>query len=297
MAYLQRSEKIGFHATSIGEEAVIVGASLAARDADWIFPGAREWYAAIARGMPLGTYVHHAFGSAADPAKGHQSPDHAPARKWNVVPPSGVAGAHLAQAVGAAWGAKMQKAGVAAIALFGAEVAESGDFHNAMNFAGVFKAPVVFVCRTRAGRERSERALAYGLASGRVDGSDALAVHSIVRASLARAAEGKGATLIEAITPQLDTLADLDDASLATGNVLDLGEGDPLVALHRRADKRLESASSIATEVKAELDAAIAAAEAAGAPALATIFEDVYADKPAHLAAQEREAQTAIRGG
>jgi pyruvate dehydrogenase E1 component alpha subunit len=302
MAFLQRSEKIGFHTASLGDEAVIVGAALAAREADWVFPGAREWYSALARGMPLGTYVHHAFGSASDPAKGHQSPDHAPARKWNVVPPSGVVGAHVVQAVGAAWAAKIQKADVATVALFGAEVAESGDFHNAMNFAGVFKAPVVFVCRSKAGARSGarivDRAVAYGIASARVDGTDALAVYSVVRAALARAADGKGTTLIETVTPALE-IRDLDDAALSSGKVLDLGPSDPLVALRRLArDKRIDNAlddsneASIANEVRAELDAAIAAAEAAGAPRLGSIFEDVYANKPAHLAAQEREAET-----
>src|SRR5262249_8322609 len=151
----------------IGDEAAIIGAVLAMRETDWVFPGAREWYAALARGMPLTSYLHNAFGSAHDPAKGHSAPDHAPARRLKVVPPSGVIGAHLPQAVGAAWAAKIAKENVAVLALFGAEVSKSGDFHNAMNFAGVFKAPVVFVRRTREGTHPLDRAVAYGLASAR----------------------------------------------------------------------------------------------------------------------------------
>src|SRR6185312_9497883 len=108
---------------------------LAARANDWIFPGMREWAAAIVRGMPLANYVHHAFGSAKDPALGHAAPDHAPARAFNVVPPSGLVGAHLPQGVGAAWAAKTRKENVAAIVLFGQEAIDTGDFHNAMNFA------------------------------------------------------------------------------------------------------------------------------------------------------------------
>ena len=167
MVALQRSEKIGSHHASLGEEAAIVGA--VARDArDRLdLPGAREWYAALARGLPLGAYVHHAFGSAEDPTKGHAAPDHAPARAVHVVPPSGVIGAHLPQAVGAAWAAKIEKASVATLALFGAEVAANGDFHNALNFGGVFKAPVVFVCRAKADARIVDRAVAYGLASAR----------------------------------------------------------------------------------------------------------------------------------
>jgi TPP-dependent pyruvate/acetoin dehydrogenase alpha subunit len=290
MIALHRAERIGFHTVSLGEEATIVAAALAARDTDWIFPSAREWYASLARGAPLADYVHHAFGSAHDKAKGHASPDHAPSRSHNVVPPSGVIGAHLPQAVGAAWAAKIMKHDVAVIALFGAEVAPAGDFHNALNFAGVFKPPVVFVCRSKAGVDNSlaprgvDRAAAYGLASARVDGADALAVLAVVRAALARAREGKGATLIEAVSPALPALA--GDVSLAESDVLDLGEGDPLVRL-RRAALLAEDAKTvehgIVEEVRRDLDAAIAAAEHAGAPKAATLFEDVYASVPRHL--------------
>ena len=290
MVALQRAERIGFHTACIGEEAAIIGAALAAREGDWIFPGAREWYAALARGMPLGIYVHHTFGSAEDPAKGHASPDHAPARKFRVVPPSGAMGAHLPQAVGAAWAAKIRKETNATLALFGAEVAVSGDFHNALNFAGVFKAPVVFVCRSRSPDRIVDRAVAYGLASARVDGSDALAVLTVVRAALTRAGGGMGATLIDVVLPTLTGLAPLDDVSLAAGDVLDLGEDDPLVRLRRvlLREKLIEPGAqeSIAHDVHMEVDAAAAAAEWVGPPKRSTIFDDVYANVPAHLAAQ-----------
>lgn len=301
MVGLQRTERIGFHTASIGEEAVIVATALAARDGDWVFPSARDWYAALVRGMPLATYVHHAFGSAEDPAKGHASPDHAPGRKFGVVPPSGVIGAHVTQAVGAAWAAKIKNERAAMIALFDAAVVESGDFHNAMNFAGVFKAPVVFVCRSTPSRRVVERAVAYGLASARVDGADALAVLTVVRAALSRSSEGKGATLIEAVCPTLPKIATLDDGALESNAVLDLGEDDPLVRLRRVLvrEKLIDAGlqDSIANEVRSELDAAIAAAERAGAPKSETIFEDVYAGMPAHLAAQRQMLTKKLMGG
>jgi TPP-dependent pyruvate/acetoin dehydrogenase alpha subunit len=294
MVELQRLERIGFHTASIGDEAAVVGAVLAARPTDWVFPGAREWYAALARGMSLGRYIHHAFGSAEDPAKGHAAPDHAPARPWNVVPPSGVVGAHLPQAVGAAWGAKLS---VAAVALFGSEVASSGDFHNALNFAGVFKAPVVFACRARGAKRVADRAVAYGIASARVDGSDAIAVVGVVRAALARAMAGKGATLVEIVMPELTGLASLagPDAPLDDDRVLDLGPNDPLVRLHEVLvrEKLVDAGAheTIARETRAELSAAVAAAERVGPPARSTIFDHVYAGIPAHLAAQRASGE------
>jgi pyruvate dehydrogenase E1 component alpha subunit len=292
MVALQRSERIAFHTSCLGEEAAIVAATLAARDHDWIFPGAREWGAAIVRGLPIATYVHGSFGSAADPGKGHQSPDHPSARRLRVAPASGVVGAHVPQAVGLAWAAKIKKDDVVAVALFGEGATSTGDFHNAMNFAGVFKAPCVLVCRnngraastptTRQTKSESfaQKALAYGVASAKVDGSDPIAVLTLMQAAVARAAEGKGTTLVEVVTWPPAELPEGADA-------LTLGDADPLVRLRAvlERDEHLDTAAhdALVRETNAELDAAIAAAEAAGPPAPKTIFEDVYAEVPRHL--------------
>ncbi|MBX3189363.1 MAG: 3-methyl-2-oxobutanoate dehydrogenase [Labilithrix sp.] len=306
MVQLQRAEKIAFHAACLGEEAVIAAAALAARPGDWIFPGVREWGSALVRGMPIATYVHHAFGSGEDPAKGHAAPDHPPARRFAVAPASGILGAHVPQAVGAAWAAKIRKEDVATVALFGDAVASGGDFHNALNFAGVFKAPCVFVCRNHAGDRNAfgtadTRAVAYGVASAKVDGSDAIAVFGLVQAAIARAAAGKGATLIEAITRPLPLTgaASLDGASPgATGTwgpeLLGEGASDPVARLRRALDREklldVEGAEAIAREARAEIDAAVAAAERAAPLATGSIFEHVYAEVPPHLRAQKEEA-------
>lgn len=292
MVDLQRTARIAFHASCLGEEAAIVAATLAARETDWIFPGAREWGAAIVRGVPIAAYVHAAFGSAADPAKGHQSPDHLASRRLRVAPASGVVGAHVPQAVGLAWAAKLKKDDVVAVALFGEGATSTGDFHNAMNFAGVFEAPCVLVCRnngraastptTRQTRSESfaQKALAYGVASAKVDGSDPLAVLALLRAAVARAADGRGATLVEVVTWPPAQLAEGADA-------LALGDADPIVRLRGvlERDEHLDAAAheALVRETSAELEAAIAAAEAAGPPAARTIFEDVYAEVPRNL--------------
>ncbi|HVH41167.1 MAG TPA: thiamine pyrophosphate-dependent enzyme, partial [Labilithrix sp.] len=139
----------------------------------------------------------------------------------------------------------------------------------------------------------ADRAVAYGLASARVDGGDALAVFSVVKAALARTTEGKGPTLIEAVSPVIDGLASLDDEALASGDVLDLGESDPLVRLRRALALaklvELGVEESIAHDVRVELAGAITAAESAGPPAPSTIFEHVYAGVPAHLAAERQK--------
>jgi TPP-dependent pyruvate/acetoin dehydrogenase alpha subunit len=306
MVDLQRSEKVAFHAASLGDEAFIAGATLAAREGDWVFPGVREWGAALVRGLPVVDYMHHAFGSGKDAAKGHSAPDHPPAKRFRVAPASGVAGAHVPQAVGAAWAAKIKKDDVATIALFDESATVSGDLHNAFNFAGVFKPACAFVCRTAAaggGKAAAarERALAYGIASASVDGSDALAVLTVVRSALARARapEGKGATLIEAVSSHLDVAVAtekllVDAWRRGDPELLSLGEADPLVRLRRvlEHEKLLDGATdaAIAAEARAAIDAAVSLAEREGPPPTASIFEDVYADVPAHLRAQKESS-------
>jgi pyruvate dehydrogenase E1 component alpha subunit/2-oxoisovalerate dehydrogenase E1 component alpha subunit len=290
MVELQRAEKIAFHSACLGEEAVIAAAALAARPGDWIFPGVREWGSAIVRGMPVATYVHHAFGNGEDPARGHAAPDHPPARRVNVAPASGVIGAHLPQAVGAAWAAKIKKEGVATFALFGDEATSTGDFHNALNFAGVFMAPCVLVCRNHGGEKN--RGVAYGVATARVDGSDALAVLTVLREALARAADGKGATLVEAmtrpLTPSLAPGAWLGPDVLGTGGVDPVARLRGVLVRERLLDA--EGAEAIARDARAEIEAAVAAAERAAPLAAATIFENVYAEVPPHLRAQQKES-------
>jgi pyruvate dehydrogenase E1 component alpha subunit len=295
MMRLKRAGRIGSHHASIGHEAFVVGAVLGLRGPDWVFPGPSEWYAALCRGSSLEAYVHHAFGSAADPTQGHACPDHAPSRAVRVVPPSGLPGAHLPQAVGAAWAAKIQRDDVAALALFGAEAVDSGDFHNALNFAGVFRAPVVFVGLARRGDSIASRAVAYGLASATVDGSDALAVAGVVREATRRTTEGKGATLIEVVQPELEDAALTRDDTLAPSTLFELGPHDPIARLRRalERDARLaadlpESVTRDVRDVTERLDRAIALAEAAGAPEASTLFDGVFAEVPPHLAAQRR---------
>ncbi|MBS2012085.1 MAG: hypothetical protein JST00_04315 [Deltaproteobacteria bacterium] len=296
MVDLQRAEAIASHSACLGEEAAIVGAVMAAREQDWVFPGSREWGAAIVRGLPIATYVHHAFGSSLDPAKGHAAPDHPPARRVKVAPSSGIAAAHLTQAVGAAWAAKIAKDGIATLALFGEGALGTGDFHHAVNFAGVFKAPCVFVCR-RDGRKPggpraassdalAEKAVAYGVASAKVDGADLAQVLAAAREAFARALDGRGPTLVEVTTTPVDPAA-FDAAT----DRLAIGDGDPVARLRRvlERDKLVDAAAfdALVRETKDEIEAAIVAAKSAAPLPASSLFDDVYSELPAHLRAQK----------
>jgi TPP-dependent pyruvate/acetoin dehydrogenase alpha subunit len=296
MTLLQHAGGVAFHAACIGEEVAIAATAMALREQDWFFPGHREWAGALVRGISTEAYAHQAFGSARDAAKGHGTPDHPSSKACHVVPASGLVGAHLVQAVGAAWAAKMRKDDVVTLAMFGTAAAATGDFHNAVNFAGVFKAPCVLVSRdSRPGEQKvslADRAAAYGVACASVDGGDALAVLALVREAVARAAEGKGATLVEIATQRFTSLPNEWGAVELLS--LDPGGADPLARLRAvlARDGGLDASAhdALVAEIRAEIDAAIAAAEGAARPAFASVFEDVYAEVPAHLRAQAEEA-------
>jgi TPP-dependent pyruvate/acetoin dehydrogenase alpha subunit len=299
MTLLQHAGRVAFHAASIGEEVAVVAAAMALRGSDWFFPGHREWSGALVRGVPTAGYVHQAFGTGADAMKGHGAPDHPASKSCRVVPASGLVGAHLVQAVGCAWAARMRKDDVVTLAMFGTSAAATGDFHNAVNFAGVFKAPCVLVSRDSLVHGPDEpvapladRAAAYGVACATADGADALGVLSLVRAAVARAAAGKGPTLVEIATHRFTELPD----DWAAPELLALGASDPVARLRHLLEREGVLAApahdALVGEIRTEIDAAVAAAESAAKPAFASIFEDVYAEVPAHLRAQAEEASS-----
>lgn len=298
MTLLQHAGRVAFHAACIGEEVAIAATAMALRERDWFFPGHREWAGALVRGVSTAAYAHQAFGTAGDAGKGHGAPDHPSSKAHRVVPASGIVGAHLVQAVGAAWAARMRKDDVVTVAMFGTTAAATGDFHNAVNFAGVFKAPCVLVSRDSRTEGKNvalaDRAAAYGVACATVDGSDARAVLALVRAAVSRAAEGKGATLVEIATQRFTSLPD----EWSAPELLSLGPAgaDPVARLrgHLERDGVLDAAAheALVAGIRAEIDAAVGAAEAAARPPFASIFEDVYAEVPAHLRAQSQEASS-----
>ncbi len=304
---LQRQGRIGFHIGSLGEEAAILGSAFAMRPQDWMFPCYREFGGALWRGMPLSRYVDNMFGNSNDPAKGRQMPDHYCYRKAKVTSISSPIGTQITQAVGFAWGARIKKDDLVTLVYFGEGATSSNEFHNGMNFAGVFKTPTVFFCRNNgwaisvpterqtASRTFAEKAIAYGMPGVRVDGNDLFAVVKVTRDAIDRAARGEGPTLIEAMTYRLSGHSTSDDpkAYRPDGTLEPWRAQDPLARLRKhlkafhgltdQQDKDLEA------EVDAELRAAIVAAEKTDAPSLDSMFDDVFADLPWHLREQKEE--------
>ncbi|HEY4016325.1 MAG TPA: thiamine pyrophosphate-dependent enzyme [Polyangiaceae bacterium] len=285
---LQREGAVTQHASALGEEATIVGAVAAMKDEDWVFPSSREAAAALWRGMPLSAYANHAFGTSRDAGKGRVAPDPPFWKEARVASVSQLVGTQISHAVGVAWAARMRSEDVAALVYFGEGATSSGDFHAGLNFAGVTRAPVVFVCRNNgwatslpASRQTASagfavKAVAYGLRGMAVDGGDVVAVLAAVGEARRRAAAGEGGTLVEAI---------VGDAA---------GRGseaaDPIPRMRRHLQARglwsAERERDLNADVSADVGAAIAEAEGAAPPARATMFDDVYAVVPRHLAEQ-----------
>ncbi|HWZ88121.1 MAG TPA: pyruvate dehydrogenase (acetyl-transferring) E1 component subunit alpha [Polyangiaceae bacterium] len=308
---LQRQGRIGFHVGSLGEEAAIIGSAFAMRKTDWLFPCYREFGAALMRGLGLQKFVDNMFGNANDTVQGRQMPDHYTCREIGWCSISSPVGTQITQAVGFSWGAKIDGKDIASLVYFGDGATSSTDFHSGMNFAGVFKVPVVFFCRNNgwaisvpverqtATRTFAEKAAAYGIPGVRVDGNDLFAVVSVVREAVRRGEQGLGPTLIEAITYRMGGHSTSDDPNRyrATDQLKPWADRDPLERgrqyLERRKlwDDRKELA--LIAEIDQSFRAAVTISEKTPPPPLESMFEDVYEKPPWHL--QEERAEL-LRG-
>jgi pyruvate dehydrogenase E1 component alpha subunit len=304
---LQRQGRIGFHVGSLGEEAAIIGAAFAMRKTDWLFPCYREFGAALMRGLGLQKFMDNMFGNANDTVQGRQMPNHITSRETGFTSVSSPVGTQITQAVGFSWGAKIDGKDVASLVYFGEGATSSSDFHSGLNFAGVFKVPVVFLCRNNgwaisvpaerqtATRTFAEKAAAYGIPGVRVDGNDIFAVVSVVREAVRRGEQGLGPTLVEAVTYRMGGHSTSDDPNRyrPSDDLNRWAERDPLARLrqylerHKLWDDRAEQ--GLVADIDQRFRAAVAVSEKTPGPPLESIFEDVYQKPPWHLQEQRAE--------
>mgnify|MGYP001116828808 CR=1 FL=1 len=209
---LQRQGRIGFYGTATGEEAAVIGSAAALRETDWIFPALRQGGALVYRGFSLAKYVAQCIGNSLDPLKGRQMPCHASSREHRTVGWSSVIGTQLSQAAGAAMAARIRGDDTVVAGYLGDGASSTPEFHVALNFAAVYRAPAVFFCqnnqwaisvpfsRQTASGGIAEKAVAYGIPGERVDGNDVLAVYAAATEAAERARAGEGPTLLEFLT-------------------------------------------------------------------------------------------------
>jgi len=309
---LQRQGRINFYIGSEGQEAVHVGAGAALTNDDWYFPHYRDPGVALWRGASLEAMVHQLYGNAEDIIKGRQMPNHYSFKEQNYFSVSSPLTTQVPQAVGAAYAMKLKQTGQIAVTSFGDGSSSEGDFHVAMNFAGVWKAPCVFLLNNNgyaisvpvelqtASETFAQKAEAYGMPGVRVDGNDVLAVYNATKEAAERARRGDGPTLIECVTFRMGPHSSSDDPLRYVPPHLyeEWGAKDPIARLGRymtakgmwdeAAEERLKE------EIKTEIQAAVKAAEEAGDPEVIELFNDVYADRPWHLDEQYDELMESV---
>ncbi len=311
---LQRQGRIGFFVPSQGEEAVQVGSGFALEPEDWIVPAYREQGVALLRGFPLKTLMSQLYGNKEDLLKGRQMPNHFGNRAINFVTPSSPVGTQIPIAMGIAWGARIKKDNIVVMVYFGDGTTSQGDFHVAMNFAGVFRVPLVLICKNnqwaisipfskQTGSESiAVKAEAYGFDGVRVDGNDVLAVYAACREAVDAARAGKGPTLIECMTYRMGPHSSSDDPKRyrTQEEVDEWKEKDPILRFQRYLESKgiwnEEMEASIRQEFEDMLKDAVGYAEKAGPPIPETIFDDVYKDVPWNIAEQKDDLLKQLRG-
>src|SRR4030042_191463 len=199
---LQRQGRLGTYAPIWGQEACQIGSTRVLEKGEWVFPAFREIGAALMMGIPLKAVFLYWMGNE----EGSQAP-----RGINILPVSIPVGTHPLHAVGVAWAGKLKGDKIVTVAYFGDGATSKGDFHEAMNFAGVFKTPTIFFCqnnqfaisvprsRQTASATIAQKAVAYGVDGIQGDGNDLFAVYTATKEAVEKARSGGGPTLIEGV--------------------------------------------------------------------------------------------------
>jgi acetoin:2,6-dichlorophenolindophenol oxidoreductase subunit alpha len=279
----------------VGQEAVAAGFAGGMRDDDYTFATYRGHNHALARGTPMGPIYAELFGRGTGLMGGKGGSMHITSVEHHMMGSYAIVGAHLPIALGAAWSAQYRKSGQVAVCFFGDGATNIGAFHEALNLAAVWKAPVVFVCEnnqymeytaigevTAVARPAADRAAAYGLEPLVVDGNDADAVYAVAARTIERARSGDGPSLVEAITYRHGGHSRADPGKYRPDDEVEAWKArDPIT----RYRARLLEAGAAAVDldaIEADADAKVAAAEQEARegpePSVDVIETQVWAD-------------------
>lgn len=279
---------------SQGQEAIAVGACFGLRPQDQVLPSLRTRGAFLVRGVPARVQMAGMYAKATGPARGKATAHHMGDPARGVLLGSGIVGASITVAVGAALAFKLRRQEHIVVDFFGDGAAQRGDFHEGLNFAGAFKLPIVFVLENNqfaemtplakhfAGADFACRAQGYGFPGIRLDGNDPLAVYEAVQAAAARARAGEGPTLLECVTYRLRGHSE----SHPPTELRDIAEieawraKDPLprmqAHLRQRGILTDDLVRRVKTDVQAQIEDAVRFAEESPAPAPEELYKDVY---------------------
>ncbi len=279
----------------IGQEAVAAGFAVAMRHDDWTFCTYRGHNHTLARGVPMAPILAELFGRSTGLLGGKGGSMHLTSVEHRVMGSYAIVGAHLPIALGAAWSAQYRKSGQVAVCFFGDGTTNIGAFHEALNMAAVWKAPVVYVCEnnqymeytpigavTAVPRPAADRASAYGLEPIVVDGNDVEAVHAVATTALERARAGDGPSLIEALTYRQGGHSRADPGKYRPDDEVAAWKArDPIPAFRAKltaAGAEAAELDAIDDAVRAAVAAAEAEARAAPEPNADVLETQVWAD-------------------
>jgi 2-oxoisovalerate dehydrogenase E1 component alpha subunit len=299
MWLMQRAGKIAFIISGQGHEAAQVATAWPMRhNVDWMAPFYRSIASALTFGMTPEDIVTAHLAKGDDVSSGgRQMPGHYGAARYNIVSLSSPVGTQVLHAVGIAMGAWVRGDDVVAITSFGEGTSNQGEIHEAMNFAGVHRLPVIFVCENNGyaisvplaqqvgGLSVAARAQGYGFPGVTVDGGDPLACYAAAKEAHERARRGEGPTLIEAVVVRLTSHSSDDDQRRYRdpGEVEALKERDPIMLFGNRLLAAglltTEADDQLRVEIKAEVNLASQRAEARPDPDPATAELHVYAEE------------------
>src|ERR671929_1042686 len=227
--------------TGIGQEAIIVGTCFGLRREDFICPLHRDLGAFLMKGVDARTMMSQMFAKTTGLSKGRDSALHSGVNELGIFGNTSMLGANLPVAAGLGLTFKMEKTDNVVVAYFGEGASNVGDFHEALNFAGVQRLPIVFVCennqyaysvpveKSMAIDDVADRAASYGFDGVAINGNDVLAVYQSTQGALARARKGEGPTLIECKTYRWHGHSEHDKAFYRTDEELAMWKSrDPI---------------------------------------------------------------------
>lgn len=307
MLNLQRQGRIGTFPPTSGQEAAHLGSVAVLNPSDWLVPAFRETAAELWRGRSMESVLlyYNGFNEGA----------HVPADR-NDLPIAVPVGTQILHAVGIAWGIKYRNRNDIVLNFFGDGATSEGDFHEALNFAGVFQVPVIFVCqnnqwaishpRTRQTRSQTiaQKALAYGIEGIQVDGNDVLAVYTAAAEAAERARSKGEPTLIECVTYRLTVHTTADDPKRyrSDAEVESWRRRDPMTRYQTYltgkglldAEKIVALEAEVKTEIQAAVDRTEEKMKTLGNPL--DMFDHTFAEMPPHLLEQKKELERDLEG-
>ncbi len=299
---MQRQGRLGTYIQFKGQEASQIGGAMALEDDDFIFPMYRNSALLIARKHPIVQVLQYWGGDE----RGMRSPDNV-----NNFPIAIPVGTQMIHASGAGWASRIQGKKQVAVTFFGEGATSKGDFHEAMNFASLFKSNTVFICENnqfaisvpRAQQTKSEtiaqKAIAYGMEGIQVDGMDVFAVYKAAKEAVDKARRGEGPTLIECFTYRMCDHSTSDDASrYRTKEELEMWmKKDPIERLENYMRKKgmLDDAykENVSSKSKEIIEKAVVEFEKLPLPDPKDIFTYVFAE----MTAQQKEEMKELFGG